>query len=103
MQSAYFNVLYAQSIPALQKNYILGSGQSSDQLNAVRALLLDVDDYDFGSAAWFLTTQCSGTVRQGLEAGGRVGWETYLTKCVGTTATSDRDAYWQRAVHALGS
>lgn len=65
-------------------------------------LLLSNEDYDFGSAAWFLTTQCSKSVRSSLQAGTEAGWEQYITGCVGTTVTSDRKQFWQRAMKALG-
>jgi len=105
MQMANYNLLYAKSIPALasQLAAITTSdsveGLSDTQLNAVRELVLP-DEYSFGSAAWFLTTQCASTRAQ-LQAGGQAGYEAYLG-CVGTSATSDRLAYWTRANTALG-
>ena len=100
-----YNLLYAKSIPALatQLSAITTAssteGLSDDQLNAIRALVLP-DQYAWGSAAWFLTTQCT-SARAALQAGGQAGYEAYLS-CVGTSATSDRLAYWTRANSALG-
>jgi hypothetical protein len=105
MQMANYNLLYARSIPALtsQLNAITTStstsGLSDDQLNAVRALVLP-DEYTWASAAWFLTTQCASS-RAAIQAGGQAGYNAYLS-CVGTSATTDRLAYWTRANTALG-
>ena len=100
-----YNLLYAKSIPALSSSLAAittassTEGLSDDELNAIRALVLP-DQYSWGSAAWFLTTQCA-SARAALQAGGQAGYETYLA-CVGTSATSDRLAYWTRANSALG-
>jgi hypothetical protein len=105
MQMASYNLLYVKSIPGLSSSLTAittassTDGLSDDQLNAVRALVLP-DEYAWGSAAWFLTTQCA-SVRSQLQAGGQAGYEAYL-ECVGTTATSDRLAYWTRANNAMG-
>lgn len=105
MQMANYNLLYAKSIPALEGQLATittassTDGLSDDQLNAIRALVLS-DQYAWGSAAWFLTTQCA-SARPALQAGGQAGYEAYLS-CVGTTATSDRLAYWTRANTAFG-
>lgn len=106
MQMANYNLLYAKSIPALSSSLSAittastTDGLSDDQLNAIRALVLP-DSYSWGSAAWFLTSQCASS-RPALQAGGQAAYESYLTSCVGTTATSDRLAYWSRANSALG-
>jgi len=108
MQSASFNLLYAKSIPALASfvDFITeGStvdGLSVSQFNQVRALLTGNDDYDFGSAAWFLATQCSTAVRAELKTGTLAGWQTYVTNCIGATATSDRQSIWERAMQEIG-
>ncbi|KAJ5753726.1 uncharacterized protein N7511_007879 [Penicillium nucicola] len=98
MQSPAFNKKYASSLPAL-----------SDQLAAVSndpAALLDLlrnnGAYDFGSGAWFLTTQCSKEVRTALAKGDESGWSRYISDCVGTSVTDERKEYWDRAVKALG-
>lgn len=109
MQSATFNILYAQSIPSLATSVqaitqgATVTSLSPTQLNQVLAKLTDNDDYDFGSAAWFLTSQCSATIRKGLQTGGRAGWLAYVSNCIGTTPTNDREAYYLRAVTALGA
>ena len=102
-----YNLEYAQSIPALSSKLEAISGGSAaaalseTQQNEVRGLLTADEYYDFGSAAWFLTTQCSSEVRAQLQTGSLAGWQQYIESCVGTTATSDRQAYWTRAIAAL--
>ena len=107
MQSATYNLQYANTIPSLTSplTTILASNgattatsMTADQLNEMRALLTSNDTYDFASAAWFLTSQCSPLVRAGLQSGSLAGWQTYLTECVGTTATSARQTIWSTAI-----
>ena len=95
MQMPPINLKYAQSIPEL------ASAGSSDPVQLLK-LLTSNDDYDFGSGSWFLATQCPASVRSGLETGSQEGWEAYISSCVGTTATPERQAYWERAKKALG-
>ncbi|RAL07776.1 uncharacterized protein BO97DRAFT_377894 [Aspergillus homomorphus CBS 101889] len=99
MQSPAFNAKYAASIPALAEPLKSASGDVTATLDLLRA----VPEYDFGSGAWFLTTQCSSTVRAQLQKGGQAGWEAFITGCVGTDANDERKAYWTRAVGALGA
>ncbi|GAM40856.1 hypothetical protein TCE0_041f13532 [Talaromyces pinophilus] len=98
MQSPTFNDKYASSLTELADAYASAEGDVA----AVLDLLLSDEKYDFGSAAWFLTTQCSESVREALQTGSEEGWEGYVSGCVGTTVTDDRKAYWSRAVEALG-
>lgn len=108
MQSASFNLLYAQSIPALTASVAsitagaTAGALSAAQLNQVRALLTSNDNDDFASAAWFLTTQCSAMVRIELQTGTLAGWQTYITDCVGATATADRQAIWDTTIQVFG-
>ncbi|MCJ1466102.1 hypothetical protein MMC07_004721 [Pseudocyphellaria aurata] len=89
MQSAAYNLQYAQSIPALSSSlqYVMGNPY------AVRDLLTANDVSDFGSAAWFLITVCTEATRAALQSQGLAG----------TTPTADREAYWQRAARAFGA
>ena len=98
MQSASFNMQYAQSIPALAGQV---SNAEAAGPNGVRDLLISQDAWDFGSAAWFLTTQCGQSVQTALAQGSPDGFAAYIG-CIGTTMTDDRQAYWQRAIAALG-
>lgn len=93
-----YNLEYAASIPEL-----------ADQLDAVRDqpdkvldLLLQDETYDFGSGAWFLTSQCGERVRHALRVGGGQGWREYLSQCVRTAFTDARKGYWEKAREALG-
>ncbi|KAJ5628434.1 hypothetical protein N7490_010662 [Penicillium lividum] len=99
MQSPAFNKKYANSIPALKDQISKVADSPADLLDLLRG----DETYDFGSGAWFLTTQCSGDVRTALQSGDESGWQRYITECVGTSVTDERKEYWQRAVEALGS
>jgi len=98
MQSPAFNLQYAESL------YPVATVQAAQAqgVDAVLALVND-DAGSFGSAAWFLSSQCSESVRQGLAAETAAGWQAYLTSCVGTTDTSDRDTLWTAAIQAMKS
>ena len=97
MQSPEYNAKYAQSIPEISDEVTAANGDVAQILD----LLLSEGEYDFGSGAWFLTTQCSKEVREQLQSGNEQGWEAYITQCVGTEANADRKAYWQKAVEVL--
>jgi hypothetical protein len=73
--------------------------------DALTAALNADTNISFGSAAWFLTkggSGCTQAIRDGLAAGTKVGWDAYLTTCVGTTAAAERDVPWAAAKTALG-
>ena len=94
MQGPKFNVEYAQSIPGLKANLPMDPA-------AVLALLVANIDYDFASAAWFMTTQCTSTVRGGLKNGGMAGFTAYVG-CIGAPMASDRTSYYVAAAKAFG-
>ena len=98
MQSAKFNEQYAQSIPALSAKVAAAKGTSNP--NAIRDLLTANDDLDFGSAAWFLKTQCAPDVIKGLASGTLAGWQAYVKVCVDTDPIP-RQAHYERAMKAL--
>ena len=93
MQSAAFNIQYATSLQ-------LGAAQQAGPDGVLNALIAN-DTYDFGSAAWFLDTQCGPDVKAGLATGGSTAFVAYLN-CIGSTMSPDRGAYWERAAGALG-
>ncbi|KAJ5752280.1 hypothetical protein N7520_009197 [Penicillium odoratum] len=99
MQSPAFNKKYANSISALKDQIPAVADSPADLLDLLRG----DETYDFGSGAWFLTTQCSKDVRTALQGGDESGWQRYISECVGTSVTDARKEYWQRAVKALGS
>ncbi|KAJ5554580.1 hypothetical protein N7513_004539 [Penicillium frequentans] len=98
MQSPDFNKKYANSITALKDQVAEVANSPADLLDLLRG----DETYDFGSGAWFLTTQCSSDVRSALQGGDESGWKKYISECVGTTVTDERKEYWQRAVKTLG-
>jgi hypothetical protein len=89
MQSAAFNVAYAADLGM----------SAADGVSALAAV--SGDNETFGSAAWFVTKNCPA-FRAGLQAGTPEGWTAYLTQCVGTTDTPDRDVVWQQAIAVFG-
>ncbi|KAL6231741.1 hypothetical protein BDW75DRAFT_35808 [Aspergillus navahoensis] len=99
MQSVDFNKKYAASIPEIADRL----EEVQDQPGAVLDLLLEDPVRDFGSGAWFLTTQCEESVREGLRNDGEQGWEAFIVDCVGTDASDERKGYWTSAVEALGA
>ncbi|KAL2855489.1 hypothetical protein BJY01DRAFT_2776 [Aspergillus pseudoustus] len=99
MQSPAFNAKYAASIPAIKDQ----AEAVKDDPDAVLDLLVAVPEYDFGSGAWFLTTQCEESVRTALQSGSEAGWRGFIVDCVGTEANDARRKYWVRAVEALGA
>ncbi|KAF7586264.1 hypothetical protein BBP40_009177 [Aspergillus hancockii] len=98
MQSPEYNAKYADSIPALSDKL---EGVSKDP-SKVLDLLLSEKEWDFGSGAWFLTTQCSAEVRSALQTGSEAGWAGYIEKCVRTSITESRKSYWTEAIKVLG-
>ena len=98
MQMPPINLKYAQSISALAGPLQQAGTDPVKVLNLLRSN----DNYDFGSASWYLTTQCTPDIRSGLRSGSEVGWSAYITSCVQTTPTDDRKAYWVKAKQALG-
>lgn len=98
MQSPSYNKKYASSLPALKTQL----PKVSNDPAALLDLLRNDETYDFGSGAWFLTTQCSSEVRKQLQSGSESGWQMYISDCVGTSVTDERKQYWEKAVKALG-
>ncbi|PVI03713.1 hypothetical protein DM02DRAFT_612010 [Periconia macrospinosa] len=94
MQMADFNREYAtQVLPS----YTVASASVSKLVD----LLNEDDALSFGSAAWFLKKKCPSSIEAGLESGSLTGWDAYLTQCIGTTHTTDRDVAWNAAKKAL--
>ncbi|KAF2467547.1 uncharacterized protein BDR25DRAFT_292003 [Lindgomyces ingoldianus] len=89
MQLPGLNLQYAASLFGAAT--VQEAGDATAVLNLVGG-----DDESFGSAAWFLKTQCSQTIREGLasKADPLTGWQNYLTGCVGTTLDPQRTEIW---------
>lgn len=98
MQSAAYNLKYAQSIPELAPQ--LPAAQAAGAEN-VTSLLISYANYDFGSAAWFLTSQCDAGVVSGLAKGGTAAFGAYLG-CIGTSSSDERTQYYTNALKAFG-
>lgn len=92
MQSPKFNFMYAKS---------LGLGAAVTASPQILMQSLTQDKYSWGSAAWFVTSQCPYKIRQDMWTGGQAAWEKYLKDCVGTTVNDQRKAYWQAATKEL--
>ncbi|KAK1149901.1 hypothetical protein N8T08_003457 [Aspergillus melleus] len=99
MQSPSFNAQYAASLSGIADQAVSLAADPAGLLD----LLLADEANDFGSGAWFLTSQCTPDVRTQLQSGSMDGWASFISGCVGTEASGDRQAYWQRAVEALGA
>lgn len=91
-------------MPNFNTEYAAAAGVSTagtpaelvDRLNAK-------DELAFGSAAWYLSTKCSPAVRAALKTGSAEGWSQYLTVCVGTTQTEERNVIWRAALKGMGN
>jgi hypothetical protein len=101
MQSPEYNLKYAQWLATMCKNCGITQAeikQAQAQGPAAVLALVNTDEWSFGSAAWFLSTQCDPSVKEGLAAGTQQGWETFLTGCVQTTVNAKRTAIWKKAI-----
>ena len=101
MQSPAFNLKYAQWLAANMPDsgISMQQVQETEEEGPVQILaLVNGDRWSFASAVWFLTTQCNEEISQGLATSTKEAWEAYLTECVGTTATDDRTAIWNKAI-----
>ncbi|KAI9709272.1 MAG: hypothetical protein M1820_003392 [Bogoriella megaspora] len=85
MQSADNNAKYAQAVGV--------TGSTPDDI--VSALNKDVN-LSFGSAAWFLATQCSMSIRDQLHGQETAGFSAYITQCVNTGDLEKRTAIWNQ-------
>ncbi|KAG5989372.1 hypothetical protein E4U52_005631 [Claviceps spartinae] len=102
MQSANYNLLYAKSIPALKP--LVASipsveGLKNETLNAILGLVTP-DEYNFGSAPWFLVKQCGRDVLKALQRDLEDGFGAYM-KCVGVEVSEERRVYLERAKKAF--
>lgn len=61
--------------------------------------LVMADEYNFGSAAWFMTKHCADA-KALLATDAQAGWTSFLG-CIGVSSTPEREAYWTRAKKVL--
>ncbi|KAL1716895.1 hypothetical protein EV715DRAFT_254455 [Schizophyllum commune] len=99
MQSATYNEMYARELFGDDKVNAANSTGGADGILE----LVSPDGPSFGSAAWFLTSQCDEAVRKGVQSGTQDGWSVYITDCIGTTVDQGRIDYWNKAKEALGA
>ncbi|KAK3675432.1 hypothetical protein LTR78_004515 [Recurvomyces mirabilis] len=100
MQSPAFNAKYADYLANVCTNCGVSAAQVSQaqtQGPAAVLQLVNTDEWSFGSAAWFLATQCDPSVRTGLATGSQTAWEAYL-QCVGTSPSASRNQIWSSAM-----
>lgn len=100
MQSPAYNLKYAQWLSTVCTNCgITPAEVTKAQSDPVAVLkLVNTDEWGFGSAAWFWSTQCDESVKAGLKAGTEDGWNAYLSSCIGTSVTEERTAIWKKAL-----
>lgn len=104
MQSPAFNEKYATWLSSVCTNCGISAAEIEQAKTEGPAAVLDLVNglqWSFGSAAWFLKTQCDSSIEDDLAAGTEAGWTSYLEECVGTTVTDERTAGWKKVI-ALG-
>lgn len=104
MQSPAFNEKYAAWLSSACSNCGISSiGLDQARYRGPAAVLEMVNglQWSFGSAAWFLKTQCDSSILDGLSSGSEAGWTSYLEQCVGSSVSDERTAVWKKAI-ALG-
>jgi hypothetical protein len=111
-----FILQYALDTPsvAAQAQALVGANAANpgavapDTQNAVRALVLS-DPLSFASGMWFYKqsgaakTGCTATpgLVAGLQLATIPGWEQYITNCVFTTVTPERQAGFTKVLNVL--
>lgn len=83
MQKAAYNAVYAKSLGLTMKQ------------------LFASDAASFGSAAWYVTTNCPFSTRQKMWTGSDAAWGQYVTECVGAAMDAKRTSYWKKAKASL--
>lgn len=73
----------------------------NESLDAVLLLANDSDEKSFGSAGWFVSTECTPEIRAGLASETETGWHDFLTECVETTLDPLRDEPWTKALQNM--
>lgn len=89
---------YAASIPELAPQVAAAAGDLAKVLE-----LVEPDQYAFAAASWYYATKCSAEQKAMVVNGGLQGWQNaFITGCVQTANSPERQAYWTRARQALG-
>ncbi|KEY73459.1 hypothetical protein S7711_07486 [Stachybotrys chartarum IBT 7711] len=103
MQMPAFNLEYAKSLDGVKDqvaDMASVEGLTDEELDGILDLVVP-DEYNFGSGAWFLTSECAPEVRAQLDENIDTGFDAYMA-CVGVEVTEDRLAYLERAKEAFG-
>ena len=74
--------------------------QNADPAGLVQDLLKAGHEWD--ACSWFYKTKCSAEIQTGVQSGTKAGNDAFITSCVSTTNTQDRQAGWVTAAKALG-
>jgi hypothetical protein len=89
---------YASSIPELSSQVSAAGGDPAKVLDLVLT-----DEYAWAAASWYYGTKCTVDQKAQVVNGGLQGWQDgFITGCVQTANSGDRQAYWTRARQALG-
>ncbi|KAJ7467086.1 hypothetical protein FB451DRAFT_404902 [Mycena latifolia] len=96
------------SVAAQAQALAAGGTTSPDTQNAIRALVLP-DPLSFASAMWFYKQSgdvkmgCTATpgMVAGLQLATLPGWEQYITNCVFTTVTAQRQAVYEKTLNVF--
>jgi hypothetical protein len=68
---------------------------------AILALVNTQDDDAFGSASWYMSTQCPDIQKQ-FDGDVDSAWTAYISTCVGGSEMAKRQPYWDAAKKAFG-
>jgi len=74
---------------------------AAGNVDAILATVNGDADKSFGSAAWFYSNKCTDAVKTGVRDGSMIGWQNFMTVCVGTTNDPAREEYWTKAKAVL--
>lgn len=101
MMMPNFVAQFAATLPEVQSK-LAGNTDPEAVLDATIAA-----GHEWDAAAWFYSSQCSESIKQGVQAATEDGWKAFITTCVGTTwdegsGSTSRVGYWMNAMHALG-
>lgn len=103
MQMPRFNLKYAQSLEGVKDkvtDITSTDGLSDAELNRILDLVI-VDEHNFGSAPWFLRSECTEEVLDKLITNVDDGFKAYMD-CVGVKIDETRLEYLERAKAAFG-
>jgi len=104
MMSFNFVLEYAHDVLPDDQQQDLPPANSTDVDDETKNKVLGKvlgDDFSFATGAWFYQKKCNNATKEAVRTGSEVGWRQYLKDCVGTTATAERLAGWNKAVNAL--